>query len=112
MRSAITILCAAAMLPALHGQTDWPVYGGDLGNTRYSPLSQITAANVSKLAQAWVFDTRPTGSNDASRPAQATPLVVNGVMYMITAHRTLVALDPETGKQIWAFSHKHNGRPP
>jgi len=106
------VLCAAAMVPALYGQTDWPVYGGDLGNTHYSSLSQITPANVSKLVQAWVYNARPENASGAARQVQATPLVVNGVLYLITAHQSLVALDPETGKQIWSFTHKHNGRPP
>src|ERR1700751_1974065 len=112
MRSAFTILCIAAMLPALHSQTDWPVYGGDLGNHHYSTLNQINASNVTKLVQAWVYNTRPESESGANRPVQATPLVVNGVMYVVTAHKSLVALDPETGKQLWSFSHKHNGRPP
>ena len=89
-----------------------PVYGGDPGNRRYSRLAEIDTGNASKLAETWVFDTRPTPAAHANRPAQATPLVVNGVMYVVTAHQSLVALDPETGKPIWIFAHQHVGRPP
>jgi glucose dehydrogenase len=100
---------AATIAPAA---TDWPAYGGDLQNTRYASVNQITPANVNRLIEAWVFDTKPPGDTGPARPAQSTPLVVNGVMYVVTAHRGLVALDPETGKQIWVFTHNHNGRPP
>ncbi|HTC86859.1 MAG TPA: pyrroloquinoline quinone-dependent dehydrogenase [Bryobacteraceae bacterium] len=112
MRSAFLFFSSLLALPMLHGQTDWPAYGGDLSNTRYSALDQINTQNITKLSQAWVYDLRPQSGTKASRPAQATPLVVNGVMYVVTAYQSLVALDPQTGKQIWAFIHKHSGRPP
>ena len=106
------LICSIATVGAIHAQGDWPAYGGDLANTRYSALDQITAQNVMNLAPAWVFDTRSQGSAKANRPAQATPLVVNGVMYVVTAYQSVVALQPETGKQIWVSTHKHSGRPP
>ena len=108
MRVIAFFICTAA----LYAQTDWPVYGGNLGNTRYSPLNQIDTTNVAKLAQAWIFDTKPPASAKSNRQIEVTPLVVNGVMYLVTAYQSLVALDPETGQQIWAFNHKHLGRPP
>jgi quinoprotein glucose dehydrogenase len=109
-----TVLCSAAvMLPALHGQNDWPAYGHDSANQKYTSLNQINTGNVSKLVQAWVYDTRPDPTARAARsPSQATPLVVNGVMYIVTAYQSLAAIDPETGKKLWEFSHKHAGRPP
>jgi glucose dehydrogenase len=124
MRIATLSMIAAPMIAgaagAAYAATDWPAYGGNIENTRYAPLGQITTGNVSRLVQAWVFNTRPdpnappdTGrANRAFSSAQVTPLVVNGVMYVVTAHRSLVALDPDTGKQIWVFTHNHNGRPP
>ena len=111
MRMATLYVLLAATAAAAGTATDWPAYGGSLENTRYAPLNQITTANVTHLVQAWAFDTKPAGETTA-RPAQTTPLVIDGVMYFVTAHRTLVALDPETGKQIWVFTHKHNARPP
>jgi quinoprotein glucose dehydrogenase len=107
------VLLAAVTLPVLSGQNDWPAYGHDGANQKYSPLSQINPGNVSKLVQAWVYDTRPDPTTTrAARPSQATPLVVNGVMYIVTAYQSLAAIDPETGKKLWEFSHKHTGRPP
>lgn len=112
MRILGIVSCGAALAASALAQNDWPVYGGDPGNRRYSRLAEIDTGNASKLAEAWVFDTRPTPAAHANRPAQATPLVVNGVMYVVTAHQSLVALDPESGKPIWIFTHQHVGRPP
>ena len=106
--SALLILCSAAFAQ----QTNWSSYGNDPGNSRYSPLKQINTSNVAKLTQAWVFDTRPTPGAKANRQSQTTPLVIDGVMYAVTLHNTLVALDPQTGKQIWVYKHNHDGRPP
>ena len=76
---------------ALSGQSgtkngEWRTYGGDLGNTRYSPLDQINAANFSKLEVAWRFKT----DNLGPRPEfnlQSTPLMVNGVLYSTAGTR-------------------------
>jgi quinoprotein glucose dehydrogenase len=92
MRVCIVALFLACSLPA---QTDWPVYGHDAGGQRYSPLTQITPANVAKLERAWTFHSGKPGS-------EVTPLVIAGVMY-ITAPNGLYALEPETGKQIWKY---------
>lgn len=97
---------------ALCAQTGWQSYGGDAGNMRYSSASQINTGNVSQLKQAWVFDTRPDPSAKANRVSQSTPLVADGVMYAVTVHQSVVALDPDTGKQIWVYRHNHQGRPP
>ncbi|HTR39236.1 MAG TPA: pyrroloquinoline quinone-dependent dehydrogenase [Bryobacteraceae bacterium] len=111
MRITTVLLFLAATLPLL-GQTNWPAYGGDAGNTRYSTLDQINTANVSKLKQAWSYDTRAGASEKTRRPSQATPLIVNGVMYQVTSYQSLVALNPDTGKLIWSYKHHHAGRPP
>ena len=76
-----TIL-AALLMQTAGAQNDWPSYGHDPGANRYSTLSQITPANVSKLTQAWTFSARP--SPDAKKNnyvSKTTPLVINGVMY-------------------------------
>ncbi len=112
MRIRSVLFSAAMMLPGLWGQTDWPAYGHDGANQKYSPLNQINPGNVSQLVQAWVYDTRPNSAARAARPSQATPLVINGVMYVVTAYQSLAAVDPESGKKLWEFSHKHTGRPP
>jgi glucose dehydrogenase len=72
---------------------DWPSHDHDAGGQRFSPLTQITPANVAKLQQAWTFDTGAPGT-------QVTPLVVNGIMY-VSAGKDVVALEPETAKVLW-----------
>jgi quinoprotein glucose dehydrogenase len=76
---------------------------------RYSPLKQINAGNVAKLKVAWTFNTGDVsdGTTLPVRSAfEATPLIHDGVMYVTTPFCRLIALDPETGKQIWAFDPK------
>ncbi|MBM3769517.1 MAG: pyrroloquinoline quinone-dependent dehydrogenase, partial [Acidobacteria bacterium] len=81
---------------------EWNHYGGDAAATRYSLSKQITPANVKKLRVAW---THKTG--DASqRPAtniEATPIVVDGVMYLITARNSVQAIDAAGAKLLWTF---------
>jgi len=89
---------------------DWPTYNRDLAGTRYSPLTQINTTNVTRLTQVWSYRLRPAAGvavPAVDRPAsgaeifhQITPIVVNGVMYMPSGNR-VVALEPETGKEIW-----------
>ncbi|HEY1241788.1 MAG TPA: hypothetical protein VGF16_14590, partial [Bryobacteraceae bacterium] len=80
---------------------DWPMFNRDLGGTRYSPLTQINTRNVARLKRAWSyhlgFDSSAAGITGGS---EFTPLVVNGVMYLGLA-KAVVALEPETGKEIW-----------
>ncbi len=111
MRFATIFIVACSGFSQVEAQTSWNAYGGDAGNTRYSTLDQINTQNVTKLAPAWVYDMRPPGAK-MPRPAQATPLVVNGVLHMVTAYQSLLALEPETGQVIWTFTHKHTARPP
>jgi glucose dehydrogenase len=118
IQARIFLISALVLLPLAQAQSDWPVYGHDLTNQRYSTLSQIDTGNVAKLVQAWSFDPRaaaPAAGGRGARPGfgfEGTPLVVNGVMYLVTSSQSLVALDPETGKKLWEFTHKHSGRPP
>ena len=93
---------AAALVSALVAAlvaadvNDWPSHDHDAGGQRFSPLKQITPANVAKLQRAWTFDTGVTG-------LQVTPLVINGIMY-VTAGKDIIALEPETAKVIWKYT--------
>ena len=96
-------------LPFIGAAQDWPVYGGDAGGTRYSPLKQITRANVNQLKPAWTYHSGDIsdGSEFPVRSAfEATPLLIDGTLYLVTAFDRLVALEPETGKELWAFDPK------
>src|SRR5687768_1358704 len=84
----------------------WPAYGGDRGGTRYSPHTQITKANVSRLKVAWTYRTGELGqgARDSARLTfEATPLFVDGTLYLSTAFGKVVALDPATGRERWTF---------
>src|SRR5437762_5487770 len=107
MKSAwiMILACAAALAqPAKVRDGDWPMYNRDLAGTRYSPLTQINAVNVSKLTQVWSYRLRPAAGvvvPAVNQPASAaeifqevTPIVVNDVMYMPSGNR-VVALEPE-----------------
>ena len=85
---------------------DWPNVGRDPGGNRHSPLTQINRGNVSKLQVAWTFDTEDwsDGSKLPSRSAfEATPLVIDGVLYIPSPMSRLFALDAETGEKLWVF---------
>lgn len=86
---------------------EWPVWGRDNAGTRFSPLTQITPANVSKLKRIWAFDTGIDPMNEPTpSPMQATPLMVDGKLFFCTQTNVVFALDPETGKQAWRFDPK------
>jgi len=110
-----------AMAPSAGGAAsgDWQNYGHDAGGARFSPLTEITPANASKLRQAWVYHMRPPGVTAEAFPgmpeamrarfatgfaaSEATPLVVKGVMYLPTPYNRVVAVDASSGKELWAF---------
>ncbi len=146
MKRPLSILIAGSTLVILAGalaqsnkvhttnqSKEWPTYGHDSGGMRFSPLTEITPANVDRLKVAWVYHMRPAGVERRRRqaaaaggrcgrhagrasvrarpgarrlglqPSENTPLVINGVMYMSTPYSRVVAVDPTTGKEIWAF---------
>ncbi|HEX8419005.1 MAG TPA: PQQ-binding-like beta-propeller repeat protein [Sphingomonas sp.] len=83
------------------GDTDWLHYANDLGSTRYAPLDQVTAENFNALEVAWTFRTDKLGAR-VDYQLEATPLVVNGVIYSTAgSRRDVVALDAETGELLW-----------
>jgi quinoprotein glucose dehydrogenase len=91
---------------------EWPAYGHDYGDTRYSPLKQITPANVTQLKPVWAYHMRT--ADRASRgfaPSQNTPIVVKGVMYVSTPYGRVVALDAESGHQLWAYQVPGSDQP-
>lgn len=97
------LLTLTAIAAQAQNATEWPTYNHDLASTRYSPLTQITAENVGKLTQAWTYKMRPDPDSPAGGTMnEVTPIVVNGVMYLPAGNR-VVALDPETGKEIWRY---------
>ncbi len=97
----VLIACTQASKPTSdnHGNVDWPSYGLDLQSQRFSGLSQINQGNVTQLKMAWTVET------GVKATFQATPVVVNGVMYVSLPFNHVLALDAVTGKQLWKYSH-------
>lgn len=161
---ALTILAGAVVMaqsnktPAPDLSKEWPTYGHDPGGMRFSPLTEITPANVSRLKVAWVYHMAAGASGAAGRGAfggsgraggfarggangapaaaapegdtppapqagrgrggrggnglsssEVTPLVINGMMYITTPQGRAVAIDPVTGKEIWATQMPSGG---
>ena len=98
---------AAMVDPALlQAGADWPAYGGSYSARRYSPLAQITPANVGRLQQVWLFHTGDMPSSKQVRNtygAENTPLKVGDTLYVCTPKDMVIALDPATGRQRWRF---------
>ena len=117
LRLAVVLVLAAPLYAQqvtfdriLHGDREpqnWLSYSGTLMNQRFSPLTQITAANVKTLQQQWVWQAR------SLEKFEATPLVVDGVMYTVQAPNDVVALDAATGRPFWTFAYTPapEGRP-
>jgi quinoprotein glucose dehydrogenase len=148
--------CAAAGAQTLKPETyaastEWPSYGHDDGSARFSPLKQITPANVGALKAAWTYRLKPAGyvappsrgpggpPNEVDAPprppgapagapagagpggppggpggfggggagglaaSEATPIVINGLMYIASPYGQVVALDSATGKEVWVY---------
>nr|WP_323808477.1 hypothetical protein [Lysobacter enzymogenes] len=85
--------------------SDWVAYGRDKEATRYSPLAQITAANVGKLERVWTYRTGDLPPADKLNKwgAQTTPLKIGNGLYLCTATNNLMRLDPVTGKEVWRY---------
>ena len=106
------------------------MYGHDGASTRYSPLTQVNVDNVSKLQRAWTFHMTPAtpaappltaappagapapgrggGGGGRGRRVEATPLMVDGVLYLPSPFNRVLALDASTGKQIWEYQLSNN----
>lgn len=92
------------------GDTDWLHYANDPGSTRYAPLDQVTADNFNTLEVAWTFRTDKLGAR-ADYQLEATPLVVNGVIYSTAgSRRDVIALDGETGELLWIHREDEGDR--
>src|SRR5580704_9237236 len=109
---ATSFLWAISPLPAQTGAKngEWRTYGGDLGNTKYSPLDQINASNFNTLKLAWRFHTENLGPKPEYN-MEDTPLMVGGVVYTTAGgRRDVVALDAATGELLWVHTEKEGPR--
>lgn len=91
---------AQRMAAAVKNGADWPSYGRTYSEQRFSPLDKINTGNVGNLGLAWSFELA------TNRGVEATPVVVDGVMYMTSAWSVAYALDGKTGKLLWTYDPK------
>lgn len=90
-------------------EAGWPNYGGDAGGTRYSPAAQIDRSNVTKLKVAWTARTGAFPHDpelDHKAAFEATPILIEGKLYLSTPYDQVMALDAETGAKLWEFDPK------
>ncbi|WP_193132036.1 pyrroloquinoline quinone-dependent dehydrogenase [Enterobacter hormaechei] len=95
--------------PLVPGTPTWDSFHGQLNAQKYSPLTQITADNVSKLTKVWEFHTGDVSDGKGDTPAtvwSATPIFANDTLYIGTPFDRLIALDPGTGKEKWHYDTK------
>jgi quinoprotein glucose dehydrogenase len=81
----------------------WSVYKANEGSTNYSPLSQITPANVSQLQEAWTCTLHDKKAGAQPGKSECNPIIVDGVLYATSANQGAYAINAATGKQIWSF---------
>ena len=96
--SFLAVLAASLSAADLATLKDWPSYGGTHAALRYSGLDQINTSNVKALAPAWIFQT-----GDYENGLQATPIVIDGIIYLSTSNAWVFALDGASGRVIWEY---------
>ena len=120
MRFAMVLVLALAALLSCQSRSevavpsgrpiaDWPHYGRDAGGSRYSPLAQITRENVKHLKVAWIHghgDVSEGRKTARKTSFEATPILVDGTLYLVTPYNRVLALDPETGAERWSYDPK------
>ena len=113
LASCCRVCCSACVSYRVHGAgrrptgwlnaasepQNWLIYSGGYFSNRYSPLTQITPANVKNLELKWMYQAAVAGA------WQTTPLVVDGVMYLTQRPNDVVALDAKTGRVFWIYRH-------
>src|SRR5450830_577775 len=108
--AAANLAAPAAQDSAGVAPGDWSAYGRSGYGDRFAPATQITPANAGQLKQVWSFHTGDfKGPNDPGEIAnEVTPLKVNGLLYLCTPHNIVIALDPDSGKEVWRHDPKIN----
>ena len=102
----LLIGCVRTTPPAPEQGIDWVAYGRDILGTRYLPASGITRDNIQQLEPAWTYrtgETEPRFATVRGTSFEATPIVVDGTLYLSTPLGRVIALDPATGQELWVF---------
>src|SRR6185437_12938254 len=99
--AALSQVTPQRLLKADNEPQNWLSYSGGYMSQRYSPLTQIAPANVNNLELKWVFQSNST------EKFEATPLVVDGIMYLTQPPDDVVALDAKTGHVFWTYHYQN-----
>lgn len=100
------VLVCANTSAQTSGDIGWPNYGNDPGGSRYSPARQIDRSNVSKLQLAWTYRTGALQQQTKlirKAAFEATPILVEGKLFLSTPYNVVIALDPRTGTKLWEY---------
>jgi quinohemoprotein ethanol dehydrogenase len=97
IKAVTSAIDSAAITANTATSKDWPTYGLDYAETRFSKLNQITAENVKDIGLMWTYNL------ESIRGVEATPLVVDGIMYVSAPWSVVHAVDTRTGKRLWTF---------
>ena len=97
IKTAVSAVDGAAIVANARTTNDWPTYGLDYAETRFSRLNQITTANVEKLGLVWAYNL------ESRRGVEATPVVVDGIMYVSASWSVVHAIDTRTGQRLWVY---------
>ena len=114
---AMCLVLGIATLASAQATDEWRTWGGDLGASKYSTLTDINRGNVAGLARAWEWATGETpNATFRTRPGtfQTTPLMVGDTLFLSTSYNRVIALDANTGGELWAYDPKayEAGQPP
>jgi quinoprotein glucose dehydrogenase len=119
LKQALVAIALVALLPPDRTvrEQDWPFYGGDQAGTKYSPLTDINRTTVAGLSIAWQWAPKEkTLEQFGTRPGafEVTPLMIDNVLYLSTPYNRVVALNAESGAELWSFDPKayEDGQPP
>src|SRR4051812_321060 len=90
----------AQLLAGTADPKQWLLYGGDYTNQRFSPIKELSPANVANLQVAWIFPTGTLGQFEVS------PVVYDGIMYVTSSYNRIFALNAATGELYWRYDRK------
>ncbi len=102
----LSLLLLFACTSVAASDAGWSAYGHDPGGTRYSPLKQVDVRNVSRLQAAWTYHTgalEPVTDLNHKAAFEATPILIEGTLYLTTPFNKVIALDPGTGAEKWTY---------
>ena len=110
---AVSLLTAQSLDPKLllkPPSEAWPTYNGDYSGKRFSPVSQISSANIENLTLAWMYRIANVGpQRGVGNPTiKSTPLLVNGILYF-TIPDHVFAVDAHTGERLWQYDSEDHG---